>query len=153
MWVRCTSFCIYCRRWPAATPHRVVELARGEDGATRLLWGLVVVVFAAMAAAALGEAVPALIAAFVALYVLQNLWRPVLVSRIDRFSKPEQGATVLSMESQGRRLATVIIAPLLGLAVDAAAAQGELARFWPVGAVGGLVALGFLTRSGLSSTR
>jgi ABC-type sugar transport system substrate-binding protein len=57
------------------------------------------------------------------------------------------------MESQGRRLATVIIAPLLGLAVGAAAAQGELARFWPVGAVGGLVALGFFTRSGLSSTR
>ena len=96
---------------------------------------------------------PALIAAFVALYVLQNLWRPMLVSRIDRLSKPEQGATVLSMESQGRRLATVIIAPLLGLAVDAAAAKGELARFWPVGAVGGLVALGFFTRSGLSSTR
>ena len=133
--------------------HRVVELARGEDGATRLLWGLVVVVFAAMAAAALGEAVPALIAAFVALYVLQNLWRPVLVSRIDRLSKPEQGATVLSMESQGRRLATVIIAPLLGLAVDAAAAQGEPVRFWPGGAGGGLVALGLFTRSGLSSTR
>ena len=133
--------------------HRVVELTRGEEGATRLLWGLVVVVFAAMAAAALHETVPVLIGAFVALYVLQNLWRPVLVSRVDRLSKPEQGATVLSMESQGRRLATVIVAPLLGYAVDVAATQGELARFWPEGVVGGLVALAFFIRSGFSSTR
>ena len=60
---------------------------------------------------------------------------------------------MLSMESQGRRLATVIVAPLLGYAVDVAATQGELARFWPVGVVGGLVALAFFIRSGFSSTR
>ena len=46
-----------------------------------------------------------------------------------------------------------LFAELVDLAVDAGAGQGELARFWPVGAVGGLVALGFFTRSGLSSTR
>ena len=123
--------------------HRVVDAARGEEGASRLLWGLVGVVFAGIALSAHRETVPLLIGAFVLLHVLQNVWRPVLVSRIDRLSNPSQGATVLSMESQARGLATVVMAPLLGYAVDAGAAQGELARFWPVGVLGGLVALGF----------
>jgi MFS family permease len=67
---------------------------------------------------------------FVALYALQNIWRPVLVSRIDDVSDSAAGSTLLSVESQARRLTTMVLAPLLGWAVDTTGA------FWPLGAVG-----------------
>ncbi len=81
------------------------------------------------------------VAGFVALVVLQNLWRPNLVSRIDDVSDSAAGATLLSVESQARRLATMALAPALGAAVDAAA--GSANPFWPLGAAGAAGALLF----------
>jgi len=78
---------------------------------------------------------PVAVAGFVALYALRNVWRPVLVSRLDDVSDSAAGATLLSVESQARRVATMVLAPTLGWAVDAAGA------FWPLGAVGVAIAL------------
>jgi hypothetical protein len=78
------------------------------------------------------------------LYIVQNFWRPVLVSRIDRESTESHRATVLSIESQAKSIVTMIAAPLLGLAVDLVKERDFGGAFWPVGALGAAVALVFL---------
>jgi len=124
--------------------HRVAEAAGGEDRAAWVLWGVSVGVFAAMLAAGWLDAMPALIATFVALHVLHNLWRPILISRFDLHGNDLQGASLLSIESQAQRIATMILAPLIGLAVDRVAAGGAGGAFWPVAAVGLGVSVLFL---------
>ena len=124
--------------------HRVAALSGGEEGAAFRLWAVSVVIFGGLVAAALYERNALLIAIFVLLHVIQNLWRPTLISRFDAHSSESQGATVLSIESQARRAATMVIAPLLGLAVDFVTARQLGGPFWPVGALGVLVAISFL---------
>ena len=124
--------------------HCIVSLAGGEERAARLLWGGNALVFAILAVAAFRGIDLALIAAFVLLDVIHNLWRPIQLGRFDTHGREEQGATLLSIESQARRGATMIAAPLLGLAVDTTRAQGIGGPFWPVGLLGALVAVGFL---------
>ena len=124
--------------------HVLVQRAGGEGGAARVLWGVVSCLFAALALSALTGIASVLIAAFVLLHATRDMWRPIMVSRIDRWGDPSKAATVLSMESQSRRLVTIVLAPALDYAVDSAGAVGELARFWPVGLVGTAVASIFL---------
>ena len=133
--------------------HRVAGAAGSEDGAARWMWGMAVVVFAVILAAGLADVPVVLILAFVALSALQDMWRPVLIARFDEYSNEAQGATVLSIESQARRFATMILAPLMGLAVDAAQGGAIGGPFWPLGAVGLLAAiLFFLTAARRPST-
>jgi len=114
--------------------HRVVEHAGGEEAAADVLWRVNWALFAALVGSlAMGWHALA-IAAFVCLMVIQNIWRPALVSRINAHSTPELGATVLSIEAQAKSLGTMIAAPCVGWAVDA---TGSL---WPVAAAGLLVA-------------
>lgn len=123
--------------------HRVAAATGSEDGAARLMWGLAIVLFAVIVGAGLLDLLSVLVLAFVALSVLQDLWRPVLIARFDEHSNEAQGATVLSIESQARRFATMILAPLMGLAVDAAQSGGVGGAFWPLGVVGLLAAIPF----------
>jgi len=81
---------------------------------------------------------PISILGFIILAIFQNFWRPVLVSRINAHSESRMGATVLSIESQGKSFATMLLAPFLGWCVDAAGG------FWPIGMVGVLIAAGML---------
>jgi len=123
--------------------HRVVKVVGQEEGAARFLWGVDLFLFIALALAAFGEVNAVLIAAFVLLHALQNLWRPILLSRLDSCTSEAQGATILSIESQARRTATIVVAPLLGLAVDAVQAHQFGGAFWPAGVLGATVALAF----------
>ncbi len=100
-------------------------------------------VFVGLGAAAFYELFAVVIAAFVALHVLQNLWRPILIGRLDERGSEFQGATLLSVESQARRAATMVMAPLVGLAVDAVARGGLGGSFWPIGVLGVAVTLPF----------
>ena len=59
------------------------------------------------------------IVGFMALAVLQNLWRPMHIGRFDTHGEAKSGATLLSIESQAKTLSAMIFYPLLGLAVDA----------------------------------
>ena len=124
--------------------YRISDLAGGEEGAAWRLWGGSVAIFGGLVFAAYYEVNGALITAFVLLHVLQNFWRPVLISRFDAHSSESQGATVLSIESQARRASTMVFAPVLGLAVDLVQAHQLGGAFWPIGALGLIVALGFL---------
>ncbi len=124
--------------------HRLTETSGGEGGASRALWVAVATVYAGMlAAAALGAAWP-LIASFVLLHVVHNLWRPILIGRFDTHGDIAQGASLMSVESQGRRVATMFVAPVLGLAVDLAREHDPATSMWPVGCVGLAIAIVFV---------
>lgn len=127
--------------------HRFVGWASGEERAARWLWGLSLGVFLTMALSGLSGGFPFLVLGFILLQVLQNLWRPVLISRFDSQGEEAQGATLLSIESQTRRVATMALAPLIGFAVDQAGGVKTAYGFWPIGVLGSLVALVFFVRS------
>ncbi len=123
--------------------HRLAAAAGSEERAARWLWGANAAVFALLTWTAYRGILTAVALAFLALHVLQNFWRPILVSRFDARSEASQGATVLSIESQAQRTATMVVAPLVGWAVDAVRLHGPGGEFWPLGAVGFVAALFF----------
>jgi hypothetical protein len=79
--------------------------------------------------------------AFILISINQNLWRPILISRYDERTPPAQGATMMSIESQARRLATFVFAPTIGYCIDWVAKRGDIGQFWPIGVVGLLVSV------------
>ena len=115
-----------------------------EDRAARMLWGVTFLVFLCLLPALWFRVYWVMIAGFMVLYVLQNLWRPLLISRIDARGEKEKGATVLSVESQAKSLATMLMAPLLGWFIDRARDHHVgIGEFWPIGIMGAVIALGF----------
>ncbi len=114
-----------------------------EDRAARRLWGALAVLLLIMTPAMFLRSYWIMIPGFVLLHMLQNLWRPILISRIDSHGSESQGATLLSIESQAKSIATMALAPLLGFFVDAATKR-EWGEFWPVGMVGLVVAAALL---------
>ena len=127
--------------------YRVSDRAGSEDRAARWLWGISVLVFAGLTISGFTGLLVGAVVAFVALNVLHNLWRPVLISRFDTHGSAIQGASLLSVESQARRVATMIMAPILGYAVDAAIAAESVNPWWPVGALGLLCSILFFAKS------
>jgi MFS family permease len=123
--------------------HNLVNRFGSESRAASLMWGMAVVIFGTMTVSAYYDRRVWLIVAFVLLHVLQNLWRPILISRFDAHTDEAQGATVLSIESQARRVATMVLAPVVGFTVDVAHASGGNG-LWPVGLLGGCISLAFL---------
>ena len=116
--------------------HRLAEIAGGEDAAARWLWWATTGLYGAIALGGYLATPAVVIPAFVGLHVLQNFWRPMLIGRVDAASDEHQGATVLSVESQAKSLATMVLAPVAGLAVDLVRAHGPGGELWPVGALG-----------------
>ena len=127
--------------YASRTSHRLVEYAKGEESGSRLLWFIALAVYIAMIPLLFFEYYYVAIAGFVALYIIQNFWRPVLISRFDAHATEMSGATVLSIESQAKSLSTMIIAPVLGLTVDYVLAHGLGGEFWPIGIIAASVAL------------
>jgi hypothetical protein len=124
--------------------YRLVSKAGHEDKTAKLLWGLGVLVYLVLLPAMFHETHWIMITGFVVLYGIQNFWRPVLISRFYAHSNEAKGATVLSIESQAKSLSTMIIAPVLGLAIDLARGHGiGASAFWPVGALGLIIAFSF----------
>lgn len=124
--------------------YRLVNKPGQEDRTARLLWGLSVLIFMALLPAMYYGIHWIMIAGFVVLYVIQNLWRPVLISRFDAHSDKEKGATILSIESQAKSISTMFLAPPLGLAIDVVKNYGiGMSEFWPVGVLGVLISMGF----------
>ncbi|MAE62336.1 MAG: hypothetical protein CMJ49_13390 [Planctomycetaceae bacterium] len=116
--------------------HVVSDRAGHEDRAARWMWGVSALVFVGLTVSGVRGWLIGMVVGFVVLHVLHNLWRPVLISRFDTHGDAGRGASLLSIESQARRLATIIIAPVLGFAVDQATAADGLSPWWPVGAIG-----------------
>jgi len=137
--------------------HRLVSRPGGEDRTARLLWGCMVIIFAGLLPAMVFNLRAAMIGGFIALFVLQNVWRPVLISRVGAHSDEAKAATVLSIESQAKSISTMLIAPALGLAVDlvnrADLADKADRLYWPVGLLGLIIALAFFLTARRGSGR
>ena len=118
--------------------HKLADWRGGEDAAGTFIWRVDFLVFACLIPGLWLDWYPVSILGFIILAIFQNFWRPVLVSRINAHSESRMGATVLSIESQGKSFATMLLAPLLGWCVDRAGG------FWPVGLIGALIAVGML---------
>ena len=118
--------------------HQVSNWRGGDEGAARFMWWIDLALFALLIPALWFSWYPAIIVLFVGLAILQNFWRPGLISRFNAQSTPEMSATILSIEAQSKSLATIILAPLLGLLVD------TVRNFSPVGIVGTCIAVAIL---------
>lgn len=135
----------HAHRWVA----RFGDPARAARGA----WWALATSFLVMGVGLWLGARAAAIAAFVLIALLHNLFRPILVSRVDALGERKSAATVLSIESQATSTAAMLLAPLLGLLVDTARAADlpAASALWPVAAVGlglcGLMLLGFSLRA------
>jgi MFS family permease len=125
--------------------HRIGKLLGGEERAARCLWAGSALLFCGLVPALWFDLRALAILGFVVLFMLQNAWRPVLISRFDAAGDERQAATLLSVENQAKSLATKLLAPLMGLGVDLArgAGLGGTDGFWPVAAIGAVVGLGF----------
>ncbi len=120
--------------------HRITACCGGEEPGSRFLWKTVLVIYAVLGLLLFFEFHAPAVAGFLGLYLIQNFWRPILISRFDAFATETQGATVLSIESQAKSVATMIVAPVLGMAVDFVKLHGIGGAFWPVGIAGAVVA-------------
>lgn len=113
--------------------HRITKWKGGENRAARSMWFAVLVFYAALAALLMQEMYMQAIVVYVLLHIMQNIWRPVLIARLNDCSDPDKAATTLSIESQAKSLFAAIAAPILGLAVDTWG-------LWVVGLMGAAVA-------------
>lgn len=120
----------------AVASRRAASLARVAGGpvpAARWLWLAVLAITGTITASLWMGLAAGAIVGFIALAVAYNLYRPMMVSRLDALSEATQSATILSVESQGRALTTLVLAPIIGRSVDLATV-GDQASLWPVGA-------------------
>ena len=127
--------------WASRNAQWLVDRTGSEAAAANRLWWWNLSIFALIGAAGWWELNILLASGLVTLYVLKNAWRPILISRIDVHSDPEEGATVLSIESQAQRLSTMILAPVIGYLVDLVRSNQFGGEFWPIGMVGAVIAL------------
>ena len=130
--------------------HRFVTWAGDERQAAKRLWLGNAMAYAALGLFAWQGMLWGVVAMFVVMNVLQNIWRPILISRFDEHTQAKKGATVLSIESGAQRLSTLLVAPFLGLWIDHltglenGSATG--AQYWPIGVVGAVAAIAMWVR-------
>jgi MFS family permease len=116
--------------------HILVKWKGSDDLASAVIWTAAVCFYGLLIPLLALKITVISLLLFLLIYLIQNIWRPLLVSRLNACSKPEQAATTLSIESQTKSTAAMIIAPVLGLAVDHLG-------IWSVGAFGCLISLFF----------
>ncbi|MGA1824709.1 MAG: MFS transporter [bacterium] len=114
--------------------HELVERAGGEEQAARWLWCMNLIMFGILTPLLYTGHYLGASGCFVLMAILQNFWRPVIITRIDHHSKEESGATILSIESQSRTFFNMLMAPVLGMIVDHLG-------FGPIGVLGLMITL------------
>jgi MFS family permease len=102
----------------SANANRVKERARSLPAAVNLTYLFGVGLLAVAGIATWLRIYPLSIAAFLGLYLLQNLRRPIMVGYLSDLIPHRTMATGLSVESQLRTLLTAGIAPLVGFLAD-----------------------------------
>jgi MFS family permease len=126
--------------------HRAVKAAGGEARLATRLWWIGLLLYVLIGAGFVFEWGVLAVSGFVVLAVVFNIWKPVLVARFHDRADLDTAATTLSVANQGKSLAVVVLAPLLGWAVDWVAGPGlgadsvGLFALWPVAAAGAIAA-------------
>ena len=121
--------------------YMLAEFAGGEERGSHILWVAVFLIYIALVPLLFFEWYYLAVVGFVGLYLIQNYWKPIQISRFDAFATETSGATVLSIESQAKAVSTMLVAPLLGWTVDLVMANGIGGGFWPVGSLAALITL------------
>lgn len=131
--------------WGSRQSHHFQKLARAR---VPWLWLTLVSVGALLLLGLLGRGhwpfmTGVAVMGFILLVLLENLWRPLFLDRLDDVSDSKFGAAVLSVEAQFGSLVVMALAPAVGLTVDrfGLAAAG----WWVVGLGLALSAFVFLT--------
>ncbi len=126
----------------------LVKKTGNESRAAHRLWIFDLLVFIMLFAGILAGYSWVVIGAFILLAVLQNFWRPILISRFATLSDPAQTATVLSIESQSKSLFVAVFAPLLGWAIDAVTRVNTGWQFLPIAVLGIVISVIMLVTAG-----
>ena len=114
--------------------HRLVASSGGENESASVLWWTDLLCYSALIPMLLFKWYIGAVCVFLVLELIQNLWRPMQVSRFDHVSPGNRRATVLSIESQAKSFSAMIYAPILGFLVD-------LSGLWVLGAIGATIAI------------
>jgi hypothetical protein len=139
----------------ARNAHRFEQRCGGTEASVLRIYQYCIGAMGVLAAALIGGLGWLAIGVFIALGLLQNLWRPIHIGRFDRDGQEQRAATLLSIESQASSLAAAVWAPAIGAMIDhlrAGASIVPLTALWPVTLVG-LPMLAVSLWRGLTSTR
>ena len=115
--------------------HQFERRCGGTEAAVQRIYQLSSAAMTLLAVALLGGLGWLAVAVFIALGLLQNLWRPIHIGRFDRDGDERRAATLLSIESQTSSLAAALWAPLIGWLIDKLNSSGgavPLTALWPV---------------------
>jgi hypothetical protein len=127
--------------WSSRQAHKLANQSGGESQAAQWIWGTTAFTYCALLGFGLANQIGLVIVAFILLYVLKNVWRPILVSRFDEIAESQEGATILSIESQSQRAGTFVMAPIIGWMIDTLSSNDGPIVVWPIGIVGSLLAM------------
>ncbi|MCC7334086.1 MAG: MFS transporter [Pirellulaceae bacterium] len=133
--------------WASRSAHKLVSRAGSHARASQRLWWASIGLYAVLGLSDLLSWTLLVVCAFVLLAILENVWRPILISRFDDHAAAHLGATILSIESQSQRLATLVVAPLVGWSIDTIARNGGPGHLWPIGVIGALAGLAAISSS------
>jgi len=115
--------------------HQFERACGGTEEAVRRILQLSAAAMALLAVALCGGLGWLAVAVFIALGLLQNLWRPIHIGRFDRDGDERRAAPLLSIESQTSSLAAALWAPLIGWLIDNLSTQPgpvPLTALWPL---------------------
>ncbi len=124
--------------------HKIKEKAGDEEKASKLILIAAFVIYAALVPLFYYKMYIPAVGLFVLLNIIQNFWRPILISRFDNYSDESKGATILSIESQSKTLATTIFAPLIGYSIDFVKHNNYGGEFWTIGLFGALISFALI---------
>jgi hypothetical protein len=124
--------------------HVLAGWAGDEEKAAKIMWYIVFGMFVSLVPAFYFNVFWLMIFGLVFMHLLQNVWRPIFIGRIDAHSDERKGATLLSIQSQAQSLATMAIAPLLGFSIDVTRGVDGVGEFWPIAMFGALISLVFI---------
>ncbi len=124
--------------------YRLAGIAGGEQGGSNLLWRVVFIIYIALIPLLFLEYYYVAVVGFILLSFIQNLWRPIQISRFDDFASETQGATILSIESQAKSVSTMIVAPIMGMAVDFIIGRDLGGEFWPIATIATVISLSII---------
>jgi len=90
----------------------------GEERSCKFIWYLNLFLYLSMFGAFYCKMFILVIAIFICCSFLENIFRPIMVSRCASHSQPNYLATILSIESQSKSLYVALFAPILGYCID-----------------------------------
>lgn len=124
--------------------HRVADFAGDEIKGSKLIWYASMLLYLSLIPLVYLKFYALAVVAFIGLNIAQNIFRPLLISRFDNYADENKGATIMSIESQAKTVATAIFAPIAGYTVDLVKQNASTGDFWPLGVIGFVVTLALI---------